>query len=77
MYNVVTPMMKVVVALTIRADHGPVKKNTTRKSKISGLYTVSISIPTTIGTKLRFKSCRDHNHTSVAVVICCTYIHKK
>ena len=36
-YNVVIPMIKVVAALTTRADHGPVRKTTKKKSKISGL----------------------------------------
>jgi len=65
-------MKKVVIALMISVDHGPANKNNERKSKISGLYTVSTSIPTTTGTKPRRKSCLDHNQTNVAVVICCT-----
>lgn len=37
MCNVVVPMTKVVIALTTRVDHGPVKNSVVRKSKISGL----------------------------------------
>lgn len=65
-------MKKVVIALIISVDHGPASKSDERKSSMSGLYTVSTSIPTTIGTKPRRKSCLDHNQTNVAVVMCCT-----
>lgn len=65
-------MKKVVTALIISVDHGPANKSDVRKSNTSGLYTVSTSIPITIGTKPRRKSCLDHNQTNVAVVICCT-----
>lgn len=37
MYNVAMPIIKVVIALTISVDQGPVRKNTIRKSKMSGL----------------------------------------
>lgn len=37
MCNVVAPMIKVVVALTISVAHGQVRKSIVKKSKMSGL----------------------------------------
>lgn len=65
-------MERVVTALMSREDQGPASNNDVNKSNINGLYTVNNSILITNGTKLFFKSCRDHNQTNVAVDICWT-----
>lgn len=65
-------MKRVVTALMSSDDQGPASNKETNKSNINGLYTVNSSMLITSGTKLFFKSCRDHSQTNVAVVICCT-----
>ena len=69
----VVPMRSVATALMRSVDQGPAWNSDVTKSSASGRYTVSKSIPTTTGTKPRRKSCRDHNQTSVAVVMCCIW----
>lgn len=72
MCKVINPIIKVVSAFITNVDQVPANKRDVKQSRTSGLYTVNNSMQITIGTKLRFKSCLDHSHTSVAVVICCT-----
>ena len=70
MCKVNAPITVAVTALINNVDQGPIIKDIIRKSEMSGLYTVINNIPTTIGTRLCFKSCLDQSQTNVAVVIC-------
>ena len=70
MCKVRDPIIIAVIAFINNVDQGPIKSVVTKKSDITGLYTVINSIPITIGTKLCFKSCLDQSQTNVAVVIC-------
>lgn len=67
--NVKAPTMVVTVALTNSPVQGPARMNFRSTSKIKGLYDENMSKAVTIGLKLFFKSCRDHNQIKVAVII--------
>lgn len=60
----------VINAFNINPNQGPVLTDKIMRSRINGLYEVSINIRVTMVFNLEGKSCLDHNQTRVADTIC-------